>query len=159
MSGCAPGFTPVVFNFATWQVRYPEFSTTVADPNLAQEFFNEAELYLNNTVSTPVKNTTKRALMLNMIVAHIAALNVGTNGSPASPLVGRLSDATQGSVSASTDMGSPVVGSNSYNFFSQTKYGLAYWQAAAPYMLGGRFSIGPQPYFGVTRNFVGVSRV
>ncbi|WP_277963895.1 DUF4054 domain-containing protein [Pseudomonas sp. RIT-To-2] len=114
----------VVFDVASFRVRYPEFAT-VSD-ELLQAYFDEATVYLNNTECSPVTDVAKRALLLNMLVAHVAALNAGTNGEAASPLVGRINSATEGSVSVTTDMGA-VAGSAAW--FMQTKYGASYWQA------------------------------
>lgn len=114
----------VVFDVAVFRERYPEF-TTVSD-GLLQLFFDESTLYLNNTECSLVQDVPRRALLLNMLTAHVAALNAGTNGQAASPLVGRINSATEGSVSVSTDMGA-VPGSAAW--FVQTKYGAAYWQA------------------------------
>ncbi|MDE3023802.1 MAG: DUF4054 domain-containing protein, partial [Pseudomonadota bacterium] len=52
------------------------------------------------------------------------------NGQAASPLVGRINSATEGSVSVTADMGAVT---NTQAWYMQTKYGAAYWQASAPY--------------------------
>lgn len=118
----------VAFDIAAFRARYPEFSTVV-DVTL-NAYFSEAGLYLSNTDSSPVTDTSIRATLLNMLTAHIAALNSGVNGEAPSSLVGRLSQASEGTVSATADMG-PVTGSQAW--FIQTKYGAAFWQASAPY--------------------------
>ena len=52
------------------------------------------------------------------------------NGEAASPLVGRINNATEGSVTVGTDMGQvPFTAA----WFLQTKYGAAFWQATAPF--------------------------
>lgn len=148
-----PGRGPVVFNYDLWAQRYPEFSQTVGAA-LAGMYFTEASMYLDNTACSPIIDNTpggQRALLLNMLTAHIAALNTGTNGSAASALVGRISDATQGSVSVTADMGVSGPAGGSAPWYQQTKYGAAYWQATAGYRMGGRYFRGPQPYFGVQR--------
>jgi len=150
MSGCVTG--PVVFSFTTWATRYPEFSQTVADANLAALYFAEAELYLDNGPCAVIP-TSIRALLLNMLVAHIAALNAGINGSPASALVGRITSATQGSVSVATDLGTPGPSSGSAAWLQQTKYGAAFLQACAAYRLGGYYNQGAQPNFGYAPGF------
>lgn len=141
---------PVVFNYPLWAARYPEFSDTVGE-DLAQIFFSEAELYLDNTASSKVADNApagRRALLLNMLVAHVAALSVGTNGSPVSPFIGRITQATQGTVSVTADMG-PISGSQAW--FMQTKYGANYWQATASLRQGGRYKSPRGPYLGVSR--------
>ncbi|MDE3023344.1 MAG: DUF4054 domain-containing protein, partial [Pseudomonadota bacterium] len=118
----------VAFDSVGFLARYPEFST-VPTATL-QAYFNEAGMYLNNTDSSPVTDFSVggiRYILLNMITAHIAALNSGVNGQAASPLVGRINSATEGSVSVTADMGAVT---NTQAWYMQTKYGAAYWQAS-----------------------------
>lgn len=118
----------VVFDSNAFLARYPEFVTiSVA---ALQACFNEATIYLNNTDSSLVSDVTQRSVLLNMIVAHIVALNMGANGQAASPLVGRVDQASEGSVSVHADMG-PVT--NSQAWWLSTKYGSAAWQAMSSY--------------------------
>lgn len=120
----------VVFNYQAWAVRYPELASSV-NGTLAQAYFNEAQLYCDNTLSSLVTDdsaTGQRAMFLNMITAHIAALNAPLNGQASSPLVGRINNASEGSVSVQTENLYPP---GSAQWFQQTKYGAAYWQASA----------------------------
>lgn len=139
------GFGPVTFNYDTWIVRYPEFSSTVADPVLAQEFFNEATLYCVNDGRGPIPTPT-RAVLLNMLTAHIAYLNVGINGAPASSLIGRIDNASQGSVSVHAEM-APATAST--DWYLQSKYGASYIQGVKPWILGGVYFPGAVPNFGI----------
>ena len=82
----------VVFDVAAFRERYPEFDAV--SETLLNAYFTEATIYLNNTDSSPVKDISIRALFLNMLVAHIAALNSGVNGEKASGLVGRKRSAS-----------------------------------------------------------------
>jgi hypothetical protein len=118
----------VNFNYQQWKARYPEFCG-VSEPT-AQAYFNEAQIYHRNDAMGPVQNPSVQLTMLNMVTAHLAAIYSGTNGQPASPLVGRVSQAAEGSVNVSTDM---TIDPGSEQWWAQTKYGLAYWTAAAPY--------------------------
>lgn len=118
----------VVFDVEKFRKRYPEFAAVPTD--LLQEFFIEATIYLDNTDSSRVTDLLQRTMLLNMLTAHIAKLNAGSNGESATDLVGRISSATQGSVSVSADMG-PVSGTEAW--YLQTKYGAAYWNATAPF--------------------------
>jgi hypothetical protein len=118
----------VAFDSASFLARYPEFNT-LGTP-LLQAYFDEATIYLNNTDTSPVIDLGIRSVLLNMLTAHVAAINSGVGGQPASQLVGRISQASEGSVSVSADMG-PVTGSSAW--YLQTKYGAAYWQATANY--------------------------
>lgn len=118
----------VAFDLAGFRVRYPSFST--ASDALLTAYFSEAGLYLDNTDSSRVTDLTARSLYLNMLVAHLAALNFGENGQPPAPLVGRINSASEGSVSVSAEMGLP---SNTSAWFMQTRYGAAFYQATATY--------------------------
>jgi len=118
----------VVFDPATFKVRYPEF-VNVSDA-LLQAYFDEATIYLANTEDSRVQDVAQRAVLLNMLVAHIAQMNAGSATQPASPLVGRVNTATEGSVSVGTDMG---VVPFTAAWFLQTKYGASFWQATARY--------------------------
>lgn len=129
----------VVFNYATWSARYPEFSSV--QQAKAQQYFNEAQLYCDNTACSIVTDLCERAILLNQLTAHIAALNAPVNGQPSSPLVGRISGATEGSVSVQAQMD---VASGSAQWFNQTKYGAAFWQATAQYR-SMRYVRGPVP--------------
>lgn len=120
----------VVFNPTAFTTRYPEFSTV--DSGLLYEYFTEATLYLNNTINSVVQDVATRALMLNMVTAHIAAMNgQGANGQGSSPLVGRIDSATEGSVTVHAQYTNAQSGSAAW--FNQTKYGAAYWAASKPY--------------------------
>lgn len=125
---------PVAFNYAAWVQRYPEFAGV--GQALAQAYFDEAGLYCANSITNPALSVLPT--LLNMLTAHIAWLNAprngfgqpANNGAPAPPLVGRISSATEGSVSVQTD--------NQYEpgtpqWYQQSRYGAAYWAATAGY--------------------------
>lgn len=118
----------VVFDPAAFKQRYPEF-TSVAD-GLLSAYFSEGTIYLDNTDQSRVQDLGFRTVLLWMLTAHIAAINSGVNGEGASPLVGRINNATEGSVTVGTDMG---VVPFTAAWFLQTKYGAAFWQATAPF--------------------------
>jgi hypothetical protein len=132
--------TPVVFNYATWSARYPEFATTVTAPS-AQEFFNEATLYCDNTGTGPAACNPNLPMFLNMLTAHIAQLNVGSAIQPVNAVVGRISNASEGSVSVAAEYSGERKGRE---WYIQTKYGAAYWAATAQYR---SFRVNPaRPY-------------
>ena len=125
----------VQFSYAQWLARYPEFGA-VSQPQ-AQEFFDEATIYHRNDGGGPVSNATSQSVLLNMVTAHICALYTQAQGDPspgsakdANTPPGRVSGASEGSVSAQFDVGSL---SEQAAFFAQTKYGLSYWAATRPY--------------------------
>ncbi len=112
------------FSVIKFRARYPEFDA-IPDDTL-QEYFYEAELYFNNTPVSFEQDVNRRLLILNMLVAHIASLNSAN----ATGLVGRITSATEGSVSVSADVG-PLTGSTAW--FMSTRYGAAYLQATRAY--------------------------
>ena len=113
----------VVFNPTQFKARYPEF-TSVADVTLAA-CFDEAGLYLSNKDCSAVQDLTRRALLLNMLTAHIAWIGGKLNPGGQPLPVGRTSSATEGSVSVSLEYGVP----GSQAWFLQSQYGAAFWQA------------------------------
>ncbi|WP_447876987.1 DUF4054 domain-containing protein [Serratia fonticola] len=118
----------VIFDAAAFKEAYPEFSAV--SNTLLQRYFTEATLYLDNTESSPVTDVDQRALLLDMLVAHIAYLRGHGGGNKEAGLVGKITSASEGSVSVSVDSS----GSNDSSWwYLQTKYGAEYWQATAPY--------------------------
>jgi len=131
----------VVFDPAAFKARYPEFAA-VADPTLAA-CFDEAGLYLSNTDNSPVQNLTRRATLLNMLTAHVAYIGglLSADGMPRP--VGRVSQASEGSVSAAFEGVPPTPGSGAW--FQQTQYGASYW-AATSSLRGMRYIPCPTRY-------------
>ena len=119
----------VDFDYSTWALRYPELASWVSQP-LAQSYFYEATLYCDNTPCSPIFDVNQRAMLLNMVTAHIAGLNAPLNGQASSPLVGRISNATEGSVSVQTENLYPP---GTVQWWQQTKYGAAFWAATAAF--------------------------
>lgn len=118
----------VIFNPTDFKARFPEF-TSVADGVLSG-YFDRATLILCNSNQSPVRDLTRRTLLLDLLVAHITKLNATINGVKPGDLVGRINSATEGSVSGSSDMGPAF---NSQAWFVQTRYGAEYWTATAIY--------------------------
>lgn len=115
----------VIFDPATFKARYPEF-TAVPDVTLGA-YFTEATLYLSNKDNSPVQDLTRRALLLNMLTAHVGFLAGALSADGQARPVGRVSQASEGSVSASFENLAP--GSSSW--FQQSAYGSSFWQATA----------------------------
>ena len=118
----------VVFDTGRFLARFPEFEN-VADEQL-QALFNEATLYLDNTDASLVTNVAAREALFMLLVAHLAQLNFGSITSPATPLVGRVTSVSEGSVSISGD--APALPGTA-TWYGLTKYGISYWQATAPW--------------------------
>lgn len=124
----------VIFDEARFLMRYPQFAPyATANPGFLQMVFDEVTaLYIKNTPGSIVRDVTTRALLINYIIAHVlqlsGVLTAGGAGSTAGQ-VGRLSSATEGSVTVSLDMPGSVSGA----WWMQTAYGAAYWAATAQY--------------------------
>lgn len=121
----------VIFDAAAFVQRYPQFAAVPADT--LGMLFDEATLIVNNTPNSVVRDVAQRRILLNLVVAHIATLSgvasPGGEGSNATQ-VGRVSSATEGSVSASLEMGAT---SNASAYWLQTQYGATYWQLTAKF--------------------------
>lgn len=117
----------VIFNPTLFKVRYPEFAAVSDD--LLTAFFAEAGIYLNNTDCSIVQDIARRTVFLNMLTAHIASLSGATTSDGQPKPVGRLSDASEGSVSARFDYTPATPGSGAW--FNQTPYGAAFWQGTS----------------------------
>ena len=115
----------VVFDPTAFKARYPEFAA-VPDATLTACFM-EAGLYLSNADNSPVQNITRRATLFNMLTAHVAYLGglLSADGMPRP--VGRVSQASEGSVSAAFEGPPP----GSAQWFQQSQYGASFWQATS----------------------------
>ena len=120
-----------VFDYNTWQLRYPEFKSVNSD--LAQMYFDEATLYFKNDGSGPCGDPVRQLMYLNMLTAHIAKLNAIVNGQAPSGLVGQITDASEGSVSVTVK---PLSERPEDAWYNQTTYGAAFRRATAGYRLG-----------------------
>jgi len=116
----------VVFNEQAFALRYPEFSAV--NPTLLNAYFNEATIYCSNdNITAPITDINLRTVCLNMLTAHIAALSGAANATPGPAMVGRIDQASEGTVSVHAAMNGAPSGSQAW--YQQTQYGAAYWQA------------------------------
>lgn len=122
----------VAFSYTDWTALFPEMdSVTQAQATL---YFNLATQYCDNTASSVVQDASvggQRETFLNLITAHIAKLFGTVNGQAPSGVVGRITDASEGSVSVSAQMPDPK--SQLEGWFNQTPYGAAFWASSAQY--------------------------
>lgn len=130
----------VVFDPAAFVARYPEFAAVAALRLTA--FFSEATFYLSNSDS-PIADATRRAVLLNMLTAHVAYLAGALSADGQAKPVGRISQASEGSVSASFEAAPPTPGSGEW--FKQTQYGASFWQATSA-IRGFRYVACPTTY-------------
>lgn len=128
-----------VFSWAAWSALYPKLvAAGVTEPYATALFNGPAGLFMDNTEASPIGDVNRRTTFLYMIVAHLAALE----GPGSTGTVGRLSSASEGSVSASFDYGTQ---SASAAYWLQTPYGAQYWQATAPYRTMRYIAAPPSP--------------
>ena len=115
----------VEFNIVKFRDIYPKLTATDAQLN---SYFVEATMLLNNTEQSCVQNLAEREALLFLLVAHLAMLQARIDGGNDS--VGRVSSASEGSVSVSLDNGQTTL---SDKWYQQTPYGAKYWALTAKY--------------------------
>lgn len=125
----------VVLDIDKFRAMFPEFSNAT---DIAIQFlFDQATDYLNNTEYSLVIDATKRERLLFLLMAHLAYVRYGdSKGNGGSGLVGRLSSASEGSVSVSSDAGQIEF---RYMWYTQSPYGMDYWQATKVYRMANYY--------------------
>jgi len=119
----------VVFDLPAFRAQFPQFNT-VADAAV-QFNFTLATFLLNNSCQSIVQDALRREQLLNLLVAHVTALLNGENGQPPQGIVGRINNATEGSVSVAAEFQAPANATQAA--FIQTKYGAMFWTMTAVY--------------------------
>ncbi len=115
-----------VFDLPLWRVRFPVFSGVPDE--LVQAIRLEVPLYFNPE-NVPADQQTP---LYNLALAHLVSLSAPIAGSAASQgLVGRVTTASEGSVSVSLDAGPAT--SATQAFWLQTTYGQLFWTMTAQY--------------------------
>lgn len=154
--------SPVVtFSPTDFAGAFPEFAGCSAPQE--QSWFNRACLLFDNSPRNPafascgggLTGTQIMTTLLYLLTAHIGWLNAprdasgnpSSSGQPASPIVGRINTATEGSVSVGADMGDVNAGSPSQAWYMQSRYGAEYWAATAGYRTA-RYVPGPVQFQG-----------
>lgn len=128
----------VAFDYSVWGPQFPALAASVSGPQAAI-YFGMAGLYLQNDCFSQLTDLPKRGLILNLLTAHLVTLFVGLNGNPPNPLVGRISNAAEGSVSVAVDFPQ----NPNAAWFNQTPYGATAWVAMAPYRVA-MYMVPPQ---------------
>lgn len=123
----------VTFNYANWAATFPQFAA-LNEQQVTGLILPIAEIYCRNDGGGPVSKAETQTVLLNLMVAHVAQLMFGPNGTGisgtgGSGIVGRVSSATEGSVSVSAEF--PTTPNNAW--FLQTEFGAMFWQAASAY--------------------------
>lgn len=125
----------VVLDIAKFRAMFPEFSNVSNE--LLPFLFDQATDYLNNSDFSLVDDVIKRERLLYLLMAHLAYVRYGdVNGNGGSGMVGRISSASEGSVSVSSDIG-PV--EFRYAWYTQSPYGMDYWQATKVYRMANYY--------------------
>lgn len=119
----------VEIDLTEFRAAYPEFAT-VGDAAITMNF-GLATLIVDNSCCSIVSDANVRQSLLYLLTAHLTALAQGAGGSSPSGIVGRVNDATEGSVSVSAEYASVI--SQSMAYFIQTQYGALFWQLTSPY--------------------------
>ncbi|NYM92191.1 DUF4054 domain-containing protein, partial [Salmonella enterica subsp. enterica serovar Typhimurium] len=89
----------VTFDWQAFSALYPEFSA-VGQVSVAAMFGKATTLYLDNTDDSPVTDLNEREQLLFLLVAHLCSLRgLGSGKDGQAGLVGRITSASQGSVS------------------------------------------------------------
>lgn len=141
---------PVTFVPADFRAAYATFANC-SDPQL-NEWFAGATFICGNQASNPANFLPGQlAYLLNLLTAHIGWLdaprdasgNPAATGTPASPIVGRINTASEGSVSVGADMGDANAGSPNQAWFEQTPWGARYWASTSQFRTGGYVALPP----------------
>jgi hypothetical protein len=143
-----PAVPTVVFDYPTWIAQFPEFSG--CSPAQGQGWFNRASLMFANAGWTGA--LPQAPTLLYLLTSHIGWLNAprdandmpASAGQPAPPLVGRISNASEGSVSVQVDMGDANAASPSQAWYEQTKWGAEFFAFCAQFRTA-RYAARPSP--------------
>nr|WP_239029815.1 DUF4054 domain-containing protein [Novacetimonas pomaceti] len=128
----------VAFDYAAWAQRFPALAAQ-ADAPAAAAYFSEATLLLSPRARSP-RDAARRGMLLNLLVAHIAQLDQQV--AQGNALVGRISDATQGSITVRAQMAGEGA---SAAWFNQTPYGAQFWAMSRRMRLARYVPGRPQP--------------
>lgn len=146
----------VTFDPAAFQAAFPEFAALSAGQVTA--YYTMGLTFQKNDGTGPVNDANTQLTGLQLLTAHVATLFAQSQGDPnpgspkdANTPVGRVSEASQGSVRVRTELPANMAAASAW--FAQTKYGLMWWQMMAQYrtarFVGGRNPLGaPLPTFG-----------
>ncbi len=118
----------VAFNYQGFITAFPEFNYLSSAQVL--NYFTLATSFCRNDGCGPVNDPNMQSTLLNMLTAHIAQMFAPTaSGQNAPQTVGRIANASEGSVSVQLQFDAPPTAS----WYIQTKYGAMYWQATAQF--------------------------
>lgn len=122
---------------ADFQAKYPAFSGLT--PEQVEALFGVAVIFLRNDGTGPVCVVSIQTNLLYMLTAHLAQLQYGADGKSGGSMVGRVSSASEGSVSVGLEYGSTPNAA----WYNQTQYGATFWQATVAYRMVAGYRPGP----------------
>lgn len=129
----------VVLDIPKFRAMFPEFSN-VTDAQLSL-LFDFATDYLSNTEYSLITDVNKRERLLYLLMAHLSYMRYGdAKANGGSGLVGRLSSASEGSVSVSSELGAM---SGSSAWYTQSAYGFDFWKATKVYRMAAYYPGSP----------------
>jgi hypothetical protein len=127
----------IQFNYGNWAALFPQFSR-LSQAQVTQ-YWQLATAFVRNDGGGPVNDPNIQTNLLNLVTAHMCALlgpyvqgADGSPGQPGNPLVGRISNASEGSVSVAADMPNQP---QAAAFWQQSQYGAMFWAISAPFRL------------------------
>jgi len=138
----------VVFVPADFKIAFPEFAT-VPDARLTALFNMIGYTIIDNTDASIITDLDQRSSLMYLLLAHMLTLYgwVSASGTvtPGTGAVGRVSSATEGTVSTSLEYKAAATAGEAW--YNQTQYGAMYWVMTAPfrsfrYIPAGRSGIG-----------------
>lgn len=145
------------FDYTKWVAMFP-YMASVPEA-VASGFFDVAGFLFANDDCSPITDLDKRLVFLNYVTAHLARLAgypVAAGGSAAPDgMVGRVTSATEGTVSISAGWAASV--SNSEAYWLQTPEGATFWQMTR-FLRTARYIAAPPRNFGPARRAFGVWR-
>ena len=129
------GGVTTTFSYATWTALFPEFlspgGSIPVTTGQATQYFTLAEAVVDNTGCGPVCLQNVQDNLLYLATSHIAAIfAIPAGAAEASTIVGRIKDASEGTVRVSTENDYPP---GSAQWWQQTKYGAMFWAATSSY--------------------------
>jgi len=131
----------VSFDYDDWVARFPELDA-VTQPR-AEAFFAEATIFWANDGSGPVTDDIVQLALLNLLTAHLAGLNAVISGSLPYNVVGRVTSASEGSVSVGVTLTLPP---GTAEWYGLTRWGFEFWTMTAAYRTM-RYRPGPRRVF------------
>lgn len=138
----------VAFVPADFKLAFPEFAD-VPDARLTALFNMAGATIIDNSDASVIVDPAVRAPLMDLLVAHMLTLYgttvVGSASGGPNGAVGRVSSATEGSVS--TSMEYRAASSATESWFNQTQYGAMYWAMTSQwrsfrYAVVGRSGVG-----------------